>query len=165
LLVRGIAAAKAGSKQEATFFLEWVLRTEGAPDQHLEAWWWLSQVSNDPVEKRRYLEEVLARNPSDHRARRALAILDGRLKPETIVEADRIPERRPISVGEAPAERFTCPRCGGRSPAASDPWHPRTSEGRSLRLDWILYRQLSPSTCARLDRTRAFSRFDGPADC
>ena len=118
LLVRGIAAAKAGSNQEATFFLEWVLRTEGAPDQHLEAWWWLSQVSDDPVEKRGFLEEVLARNPSDHGARRALAILDGRLKPETIVEADRIPERLPTSGGEATAERFTCPRCGGRLTAA-----------------------------------------------
>ncbi len=118
LLTRGIAAAKAGSKEEANFYLEWVLRTEGVPDVHLEAWWWLSQVSDDPARKRSFLEEILARNPSDPRARRALAILDGRLKPESIVDTDKIPGAQPEPDQEARAERFTCPRCGGRLTAA-----------------------------------------------
>lgn len=119
LLIRGIAAARAGSKPEATFYLEWVLRTDAAPDAHLEAWWWLSQVSDDPAQKRRCLEEVLARNPAHPQARRALAVLDGRLKPDSIVDADRLPAPAPPAE-EAAAERFTCPRCAGRLTAARE---------------------------------------------
>jgi hypothetical protein len=42
LLTRGIAAAKAGNREEARFYLEWVLITEATEEQRLQAWLWLS---------------------------------------------------------------------------------------------------------------------------
>lgn len=120
LLVRGIAAAKGGSKQEARFFLEWVLRREAPQEIHVDAWWWLSQVADDPAEKRRCLEETLARDPTHDQARRAKAVQDGRLAPGSIVDTDHLPRQR-VSPGETKAgERFACPRCGGRLAASAD---------------------------------------------
>ena len=113
LMMRGIAAAKAGDKDEARFFLEWALRMEPGAEQKRDAWFYLSEVTADPARKRQYLENILARNPQDPAARRALAIVDGRLKPEDIVDPDRMPAapEGPEAVG---ARRFTCPNCGAR---------------------------------------------------
>src|SRR5450756_2189468 len=92
LLIRGIAAAKGDSKQEARFYLEWVLRSPDAEQPQLvEAWRYLAEISDDPQEKRNCLDEVLARNPTDPEARRALAILNGDLKPADLVDPDRMP--------------------------------------------------------------------------
>jgi hypothetical protein len=116
LLVRGVAAAKGGYKDEARFFLEWVLRKDAPEDAKIDAWWWLSQVADEPAEVRRYLEEVLGRQPSHPQARRALAVLDGRLAPSSIVDPDHLPPV--LSEAEGPAReaeqaeaslRFTCP--------------------------------------------------------
>ena len=52
LLVRGIAAAKAQDTDQARFYLEWVLRTDASREQKIKAWLWLSEVSEDPDEKR-----------------------------------------------------------------------------------------------------------------
>ena len=120
LLVRGIAAAKGGSKQEARFFLEWLLR-RGAPEEmQVEAWWWLSQVADDQAEVRRCIEEVLSRDPAHPQARRGKAVLDGRLQPSSLVDADHLPAS-PALAEDAPAgEKFACPRCGGRLAADAD---------------------------------------------
>ena len=127
LLVRGVAAAKGGSKDEARFFLEWVLRAGASEDEKTEAYWWLSQVSEDPSEVRRCLEDVLARQSSHPRARRALAVLDGRLAPSSIVDPDRLPPVLSEAEGPAPSvvsdeasRRFSCPQCGGRLRATAD---------------------------------------------
>ena len=61
----------------------------------MEACYWLSEVSDDPTEKRSLLEEILANNFGDARARRKLAILDGKIKPEEIVDPDNF---KPCSV-------------------------------------------------------------------
>jgi DNA-directed RNA polymerase subunit RPC12/RpoP len=120
LLVRGIAAAKGGSRQEARFFLEWLLR-RGAPEEmQVDAWWWMSQVADEPAEVRRCLEEVLARNPAHPQARRAQAVLDGRLKPASVIDADRLPMTPAMAEGGVASERFDCPRCGGRVAASAD---------------------------------------------
>jgi DNA-directed RNA polymerase subunit RPC12/RpoP len=119
LLVRGVAAAKAGSKEEARFFLEWALRTASSEEAKVDAWWWLSQVARDTAEARRCLEEVLARQPSHPQARRALAVADGRLAPSEIVDPDRLPAA-PAADAAGVAQRFACPRCGGRLAASAD---------------------------------------------
>lgn len=115
LLVRGIAAAKAKEKDEARFYLEWFLRTSTDSEQRAQAWLWLSQVVDDPDEKRNCLEEVLAHDPLNMLARRGLAVLEGRLDPDEIIDPDRLPE--PIQ-GEPSApvstRRFVCQRCGGK---------------------------------------------------
>ena len=69
LLVRGVAAAKTGQardKEEARFYLEWVLRRDDATsDQKASAWLWLSQIEDDPKKKRDCLENVLAWDPAN----------------------------------------------------------------------------------------------------
>jgi DNA-directed RNA polymerase subunit RPC12/RpoP len=122
LLIRGIAAAKGDSKQEARFYLEWVLRSpEAEPMQLVEAWRYLAEISDDPQEKRNWLDEVLARNPTDPEARRALAILNGDLKPADIVNPDRMPAPpASMSPQPAPARRFVCPQCGGKMEFSGD---------------------------------------------
>src|SRR5512139_101950 len=93
MLVRGVAAAKTGQardKEEARFYLEWVLRSgDAAPDQKATAWLWLSQIEDDPKKKRDCLENVLACDPANGPARRGLAILDGRLKAEDIIDPNK----------------------------------------------------------------------------
>ncbi|MCL4562579.1 MAG: hypothetical protein M1281_18450 [Chloroflexi bacterium] len=133
LLVRGIAAAKAGDKSEARFYLNWMLTLEAEPGQQMEAWYWLSEISDEPAQQRRFLEEILAEDPFNFRARRKLSILDGRLDPTQIVDPDHLP---PIAI-PAPApgdlQRFTCPQCGGRMTY--------TPDGTSLTCEYCATRQ------------------------
>ncbi len=115
LLVRGIAAYKAKDFGEARHYLEWLLRLEPPMDQRLDALLCLVEISRDSTEQRSLLEEALIYNPAEPRARRRLAILDGRLDPAQVVDPDRpIPPTAPLNVETASARRFTCPSCGGR---------------------------------------------------
>jgi DNA-directed RNA polymerase subunit RPC12/RpoP len=132
LLTRGIAAAKANDEQEARFYLEWVLRTDASREQKAQAWLWLSQITDDLAERRNCLEEALAQDPSNHAARRGLAIVDGRLDPAKIID----PDRRPSPAEDQPpqplkTQRFVCARCGGKM--AFEP------DGRSLQCQYCGY--------------------------
>jgi DNA-directed RNA polymerase subunit RPC12/RpoP len=113
-LSRGIVAAKSKEFVEARNYLERVINLDPDINQKVEAWYWLSEVSSDPDEQRHYIEMVLATSPSDGRARRKLAILDGKLKPSDVIDPDQIV--KPLAVEPSPAnvKRFTCPQCGGR---------------------------------------------------
>jgi DNA-directed RNA polymerase subunit RPC12/RpoP len=117
LLAYGVSAAKAHDKDEARYYLEWVLRLEETDfDQQVEAWYWLSTITDDPAEKRSCLESVLAIDPDYGDARRDLAILDGRLKPDQLV--DPRSDVKPVSPGAqvvpADLQAYKCPRCGAR---------------------------------------------------
>jgi DNA-directed RNA polymerase subunit RPC12/RpoP len=114
LLVRGIAAAKAKSIDEARFYLERVLRTDATVEQRIKAWLWLSEISDDPAEKRDCLETALAHDPAHPVARRKLAVLEGRLKPEEIIDPDRVFASAPEVPQSIHARRFVCQQCGGR---------------------------------------------------
>jgi predicted RNA-binding Zn-ribbon protein involved in translation (DUF1610 family) len=116
LLMRGIAAAKANSKAEARFYLEWVTRDENAArEETIDAWRYLAEISDDANQKRDCLEQVLAHQPGDPAARRALAILNGELNPAEIVDPDRMSAATTsASPLPAPARRFVCLNCGGR---------------------------------------------------
>lgn len=151
LLVRGIAAAKGNSKEEARFYLEWVLRSPDADqDQLAEAWRYLADISDDPKEKRNCLEEVLARNPMDPEARRELAVLNGQLKPGDIVDPDRLPApAAPTSPQPAQARRFVCTNCGGKMGFSPD--------GNSLTCAYCGHRQ---SVIAALDQGAAIEEQD-----
>lgn len=113
LLVRGIAAAKSGDTKEAFFYLDWLLGLDPSAEERKEAWFWLSKTSADPVEKRKYLENILVTDLWDGRARRELAILDGKLKEEDIIDPNRLVATAP-GEASAGADRFICPQCGGR---------------------------------------------------
>jgi hypothetical protein len=119
LLVRGMAAARTGQardKEEARFYLEWALRSyDATSEQKAAAWLWLSQIEDDPGKKRDCLENVLAHDPANVPARRGLAILDGRLKPEEIIDPDKpISPVKPAATPQpAGVRRYVCPKCGG----------------------------------------------------
>jgi hypothetical protein len=142
LLTRGIAAAKANQKDEARRYLEWMLGFDVRSDrrQQILAWLWLSELADDPQEKRRCLEQILSRDPSNRMARRGLAILDGRLKPEDIID----PDQQPASPSQAgTVQRMVCPKCGGNMAYAPD--------GRALRCEY----------CAQQERKQALSASQG----
>jgi len=115
LLRAGIVAAKSGDRDLARHYLERAVYAipNGEHEALAEAWFWLGEVLHSPAERRRALENALTHNFVHARARRALAILDGRLRPEEVVDPDRLPAI-PKGLLTAETERMMCPRCGGR---------------------------------------------------
>jgi hypothetical protein len=100
-------------------YLERALDVVDDEDTRAKASWWLSEITTDPIEKRNLLENVLAWDRNNAQARRALMILDGKLKPEEIVDADHLPAQD-TGVQASDADRFTCPNCGARMVFAPD---------------------------------------------
>jgi hypothetical protein len=119
LLRSGIIDAKAGNKESARRYFDRAVYISNDHDVRAEAWFWMSQVVEDTAEKRKALENCLAHDLRHARARRALAILDGKLKVNEIVDPDRLP-LAPEGLRTADAERFMCPKCGGRMSFAPD---------------------------------------------
>lgn len=145
LLVRGVAAAKAKDIDEARFFLEWVLRTESSLEQRADAFFWLGEISTDPDEKHVYFSEALVCRPNHYQARRSLAVLDGRLDPQDIIDPDTLQTKLSDQHGEASAQRFVCQNCGGRLTY--------TPDGRSLTCEYCSRRReiAEAGTDRRLD--------------
>lgn len=143
LLVRGIAAYKAREFGEARHYLEWLLHLDPPKDQRLDALMCLVELTNDPAEQHNLLEDALALDPADPRARRRLAILDGKLDPSQIVDPDHLRARPapPAVAEETGARRFTCPNCGGRMVF--------TPDGQSLVCEYCAGRDRSTSAGAR----------------
>ncbi|HEY3345430.1 MAG TPA: hypothetical protein VGJ97_10900 [Anaerolineaceae bacterium] len=119
LLVHGIAAAREGEQHEARNYLERALHMDPDLRQQSEAWLWLSEISANPAEERNCLEESLAIDPFNARARRKLAILDGKLDPGAVVDPDP-PIDPPAPAPTADPRRFVCPNCGGRMAYSPD---------------------------------------------
>jgi hypothetical protein len=113
LLKSGIIEAKTGNKDAARRYLDRAVYISHDHDVLAEAWFWMSQVTEEAAEKRKALENCLAHDLQHARARRLLAILDGKLKADAIVDPDRLP-LAPEGIRAADAERFMCPKCGGR---------------------------------------------------
>ena len=77
-------------------------------------WLWLSGTTDDPEEKRNYLEHVLAADPNNSAAKRRLLQLSGRLDGERVLaEGEQIDARQPTVSEEAGANMFACSNCGG----------------------------------------------------
>ena len=123
LLRSGIIEGRAGNKDVARRYLDRAIYMSSDHDAMAEAWFWMSQITDDPVGKRKALENCLSNDLQHARARRALAILDGKLKADEIVNPDKLP-RAPEGLHQAEAQRFMCPKGGGRMTFAPD--------GRSL---------------------------------
>ena len=115
LLVRGVAAARDDDRAQARFYLEWVLRDGPDTAQFVDAWYWLSRITDDPDERRRCLAQVLGAQPLHAEARRDLAILDGRLDGADLL--DPWMTVAPLTTGALLADResgaYHCPNCGG----------------------------------------------------
>jgi hypothetical protein len=122
LLRAGIIELKAGNRQSARRYFDRCVYMSNDHDVMAEAWYWLSQTIDGTQEKRQALENCLANDLHHARARRALAVLDGRLNPDEIIDPNApIP---PAGLEEAHAQQFTCAKCGGRMVYSPD--------GRSL---------------------------------
>ena len=119
LLRSGIIEAKAGSKESARRYLDRAIYMSGSHDVLAEAWFWMGEITDDPVEKRKALENCLSHDMRHSRARRALAILDGKLKADEVINPDKLPAA-PNGSRKADADRFMCPKCGGRMSFAPD---------------------------------------------
>jgi len=117
LLREGILRFKAKEFDAARRYLDRALETADDHQTRAQANFYLSKLTDDPLQKRKLIEETLAIDMSHAGARRALAILDGKLKPDEIVNPEAIPA--PLA-GTVQAERFTCPKCGGRMAFAPD---------------------------------------------
>jgi hypothetical protein len=122
LLKQGLAAAHAvvfgGSevdRKEAEFFLDWALSSGLPLNDQMEAWLWLSRIATTPERKKECLDNVLAIRPSHPDARRDMAVLEGRLKPEDVradpwASGQGVAQSATVARGEA--RRFPCPKCG-----------------------------------------------------
>ena len=91
LLRSGIIDAKAGHRESARRYLDRAVYMSNDHDVLAEAWYWMSQVVDEAVEKRKALENCLAHDLQHARARRALAVLDGKLKADEIINPDHLP--------------------------------------------------------------------------
>jgi hypothetical protein len=127
LLRSGIIDAKAGYKESARRYLDRAVYISNDHDVLAEAWFWMSEVLDEASEKRKALENCLAHNLRHAQARRSLAILDGKLKADEVINPDKLP-LAPEGLRLANAERFMCPKCGGRMSFAPD--------GQSLRCEY-----------------------------
>ena len=119
LLRTGIIEAKAGHKDSARRYLDRAIYSLSDHDELAEAWYWMSQVVDDVKEKRNAIENCLANDLQHARARKMLAILDGNLKEDEIINPDQLPQA-PEGLRAANADRFMCPKCGGRMVFAPD---------------------------------------------
>jgi len=113
LLRMGVLEVKSGGRGAARRYLESAIANTNDPDVLSEAWYWLSFIADDLTEQRAALESCLSYDFQHARARRELAVLDGKLDPGEIVNPDAL---APAPQGEqlADADRFVCPKCGGR---------------------------------------------------
>jgi hypothetical protein len=107
----GAGAARDGDGEQARFYLERALLDDPTPDQYAAACYWLSVVADGPAARRDLLERALAAAPLHPEARRALAVLDGRLDPAALLAPDAaLP---PIVAGGVAEAGRRCPNCGG----------------------------------------------------
>ena len=119
LLRTGIIEAKTGSKDSARRYLDRAIYMSTSFDVLAEAWFWMSEVVDDPAEKRKALENCLSHDLHHSRARRSLAILEGKLKSNEVIDPDHLPST-PDGLRESDAQRFMCPKCGGRMSFSPD---------------------------------------------
>jgi hypothetical protein len=119
LLRTGIIEAKAGNHDTARRYLDRAIYMSGSHDVLAESWFWMGEIAAESAEKRRAMENCLSHDLRHSRARRALAILDGKLKADEVINPDKLPAA-PNGLRKSDADRFMCPKCGGRMSFAPD---------------------------------------------
>jgi len=120
LLIQGIAAAKTGAKSDATRYFSRLLGLDPTLDEQVEAWQWLVDLDDDSQNKRKYLDEILARNPGDPRARQKLALLNGQISSAELIDPDKPGIGSSSQPVRSPFQRSTCSNCGGRMVYSAD---------------------------------------------
>src|SRR5262245_36302756 len=118
-LVRGVAAAKSNSREEARFFLHRALEGELSVKDRIQAWRYLARLADDPRQQRVYIESILAVDPTAGAAQRDLAVLKGLLDPGEIIDPEKPVPAAATLPGPASARSFICPLCGSARVAFS----------------------------------------------
>ncbi len=108
----GITAAKNGSKRLARRLLE---RAADMRAGDARPWLWLTEITDDPDEKRHCLEQAVAIDPYNAAARRGLALLTGKLQADEILpQGESVqPSQSDEPVQAKTKQSFACPQCGG----------------------------------------------------
>ncbi|HSH01425.1 MAG TPA: hypothetical protein VLL52_02830 [Anaerolineae bacterium] len=121
MIQKGRADLKAGNHDEAYFyFTHLLLSGAGTLKDRIEAWYGLSQVCEDAEEIRICLDQALGIDPAHPEARRALAVLEGRLKAEQLIDSHGGVARGEGGTLAGQAEQMVCPQCAGRMNFAAD---------------------------------------------
>lgn len=120
LLVHAIASARANEINSARHTLERVLHLPSSMEQKAEAYFWLSEITEDLEEQRDCLEKSIGCYPAFHQSRRKLAILDGKIEEKNIVDPDNVQSESIQSPLKSEGRRFVCPTCGGRMSYSPD---------------------------------------------
>jgi hypothetical protein len=120
MLVRAVAEIKGGEFTTARRYLERVTWISSTSEQKADAHFWMSEISETEEDKRDHLHSALGYDMTHHRARRSLAILDGRLKEDEIINPDAFEPTIPQGTVQRKGERFECPTCGARMVYAPD---------------------------------------------
>lgn len=150
ILQAGIAAFKEGRLHEACDNFEKLLLTTPSRENEAEAWYYLSQIYEDPAEKRECLGEVLALNPAHGYARRDLAILDGRIQEGEIVDPNTFRGNGRRKKQAAAADQMACPNCA--SPMRFNPEH------TVLICDHCHHEELLPDSYDDINRDEQFGQ-------
>ncbi len=146
LLKSGILEIKSKDFDAGRRFIERAIDLTLTHDDMAEAWFWLSEALSDPTEKRAALENCLSYDLHYPRARRSLAILDGRLPEDEVIDPTHSLPSTADGLRESQADRFACPKCGGRMTFSAD--------GQTLICEY----------CAREDRIRAINGAENEQD-
>lgn len=120
LLKNGIQSIREGEIHLARETLERIPNITNDSSLLADAWYWMSETSTDLTEKRQFLETALAYDLHHARARKSLAILDGKLSPAELIDPDHLPKPGITTAQTTNSQRFVCPNCGGRMVYAPD---------------------------------------------
>ncbi len=108
----GISAAKNGQCKLAQTLLNRALYLNSADAR---PYLWLSSTTDDSAEQIEYLEQAVARDPTNAAARRGLALLKGKIDSSRLVpQGEGVAAVQQAQSVDAQGRSFQCPRCGGR---------------------------------------------------
>src|SRR5262245_29936946 len=116
LLQQGIAAARAGQREEARKLLMQVVEADERSEQ---AWLWLAGVVDDPEDMRTCLENVLDLNPGNVKAQQGLAWIEARYGPRAAPAPDESAQPPDTAPYTGPTTRLEAEAAPAAVPAPS----------------------------------------------
>jgi hypothetical protein len=149
----GVNAYKAGRRDEARALL---LKATELDQSNVQAWLWLSGLMDTPDDQRTCLENVLAINPNNERARQGLSFLSGQTTTGTV---SPFSASAPPSEPSSPGATATSVDWGADAAAPAEPYgnqaRPGEPTGAALD-DWVSNLNLPSAESA--SSTPAFMR-------
>lgn len=122
-MTRGKACIADEDHEGAIYYLQKLLTMPISDHDLADTWYWLGKAYENPTAKRKCMENAFSAQPTHAEARRELAILDGRLSPDDIINPDFLPEQDTETVVATSAEIFVCPQCDGVMNYTADQEH------------------------------------------